>query len=109
MTTDTFRTAYGTLQKNAELLRTQREPDLDNLLEVVTQSVEAYRVCKSRIDAVEQALEQALSNASLTEVEGGSVPPGERSPARPAPASQAVKGSPTGFDDMDDMDDDIPF
>lgn len=94
MTTETFRTAYGTLQKNAELLRTQREPDLDNLLEVVTQSVAAYKVCKSRIDAVEQALEQALSGAGLAEGEVGGTRPAARPPVRPAPA---------------DDSDDIPF
>lgn len=86
MTTETFRTAYGTLQKNAELLRTQREPDLDNLLEVVTQSVAAYKVCKQRIDAVEQALEQALSGAGLAEGEGGATRLAARSAVRPAAA-----------------------
>lgn len=106
MTTETFRTAYGTLQKNAELLRTQREPDLDNLLEVVTQSVAAYKVCKQRIDAVEQALEQALSGVGLAEGEGGTTRPAARVPVRPASAPQAAKGTSTGFDEMDD---DIPF
>lgn len=106
MTADTFRTAYGTLQKNAELLRTQREPDLDNLLEVVTQSVAAYKVCKSRIDAVEQALEQALSGAGLAEADGSAPRSVSRPSAQSAHAPQAMKGSSTGFDDMDD---DIPF
>lgn len=84
MTTETFRTAYGTLQKNAELLRNQREPDLDTLLEVVTQSVAAYKVCKSRIDAVEQALEQALSGAGLAEGDGGASRAATRPQVRPA-------------------------
>lgn len=106
MTTETFRTAYGTLQKNAELLRNQREPDLDNLLEVVTQSVAAYKVCKQRIDAVEQALEQALSGAGLAEGEGGATRPAARAPVRPAPAPTAGNGGSTGFADMDD---DIKF
>jgi exodeoxyribonuclease VII small subunit len=102
MTAETFRTAYGTLQKNAELLRTQREPDLDNLLEVVTQSVAAYKVCKSRIDAVEQALEQALSSAGLGETESSGTRPSERQSAPPPAAQQANGGTPTDFSGMDD-------
>lgn len=101
MTTETFRTAYGTLQKNADLLRNQREPDLDNLLEVVTQSVAAYKVCKQRIDAVEQALEQALSGAGLAEGEAATRPVA-RPPVRPAPVPPTSQAGSTGFADMDD-------
>lgn len=60
-----FRDAYGVLQKHAETLRNQREPNIDDLLKIVTESVTAYQVCKQRIDAVEQALEQALGGAGL--------------------------------------------
>jgi exodeoxyribonuclease VII small subunit len=64
MTMTTFRDAYTVLQQHAETLRTQREPDIDNLLTIVTESVEAYKVCKARIDAVEKALAQALNGAN---------------------------------------------
>ena len=60
----TFREAYGVLQGHAETLRNQTEPNIDDLLAIVEESVSAYRVCKERIDAVEQALEKALNNAS---------------------------------------------
>ena len=60
MTEQTFKSAYAVLQRHAETLRTQREPNIDDLLTIVTESVDAYKVCKKRIDAVEQALEQAL-------------------------------------------------
>ena len=63
--TKTFRDAYATLQKHAQTLRSQQEPDIDNLTTIVSESVEAFRVCKERIDAVEKALEQALGNAEL--------------------------------------------
>jgi exodeoxyribonuclease VII small subunit len=56
----TFKEAYGTLQKHAATLRDQREPNIDDLLQVVTESVRAYKVCQERIDAVEKALEVAL-------------------------------------------------
>ena len=59
----TFRDAYATLQKHAQTLRTQQEPDIDNLTTIVTESVQAYKICKQRIDAVEKALEQALESA----------------------------------------------
>ena len=65
MSETSFREAYGVLQRPAETLRNQREPNIDDLLGIVTDSVEAYKVCKSRIDAVEQALEQALGGAGV--------------------------------------------
>ena len=52
MTEKTFREAYGVLQRHSETLRNQREPNIDDLLTIVTESVQAYQVCKARIDAV---------------------------------------------------------
>jgi exodeoxyribonuclease VII small subunit len=63
------------LQRHSESLRNQREPNIDDLLTIVTESVDAYKVCKERIDAVEKALEQALGGTS---VEQG------KPPAKPA-------------------------
>jgi exodeoxyribonuclease VII small subunit len=57
----TFKEAYGVLQRHAETLRTQREPNIDELLTIVSESMQAYLVCKARIDAVERALEAALA------------------------------------------------
>jgi exodeoxyribonuclease VII small subunit len=57
----TFKEAYGVLQKHAQTLREQREPNIDDLLQIVTESVDAYKVCQARIDAVEKALEATLS------------------------------------------------
>lgn len=56
----TFKEAYGILQGNAETLRNQREPNIDDLLEIVQGSVAAYKICSVRIDAVEAALKDAL-------------------------------------------------
>ena len=58
----TFREAYGVLQEHAETLREQTEPNIDDLLAIVTESVAAYKVCKERIDAVEKALQAALTD-----------------------------------------------
>jgi exodeoxyribonuclease VII small subunit len=63
MTQKTFKEAYGTLQQHAQTLRDQQEPNIDDLLNIVTESVVAYKVCQTRIDAVEKALEKALSSA----------------------------------------------
>lgn len=115
----TFKEAYGVLQGHAETLRNQAEPNIDDLLSIVEESVSAYRVCKQRIDAVEKALEKALTDIGADEAprssgeEGGertvAVPrtsraaaPASAGPAR-APAAQKPS---SGFDDMDD---DIPF
>ena len=50
------------LQQHAQTLREQTEPNIDDLLTIVTESVAAYKVCQTRIDAVEKALEKALEN-----------------------------------------------
>ncbi len=64
MKAKTFRQAYGVLQRHAQTLREQDEPDLDQLLTLVTESVSAYRVCQQRIAAVEQALDKALAGVN---------------------------------------------
>ena len=94
MSKETFRAAYGVLQRHAETLRNQREPNIDDLLKIVTESVDAYKVCQVRIAAVERALEQALGGAGV-EPGGSGTGGGEGKGARPAAA--------------DAGDDDIPF
>jgi exodeoxyribonuclease VII small subunit len=69
MTTKTFKEAYSVLQGHAQTLREQQEPNIDDLLKIVTESVDAYQVCKERIDAVEKALDKALNNVG-TAVKG---------------------------------------
>ena len=39
------------------------EPNIDDLLSIVEESVATYKVCQARIDAVEAALEKALNSA----------------------------------------------
>ena len=90
----TFKESYGVLQRHAQTLRTQTEPNIDDLLSIVEESVAAYKVCQERIDAVEQALEKALLNAQ--QQSGG--PKAQKPGAKESADSQAV-----------DFDDDIPF
>lgn len=63
--TTTFKDAYGGMQKHADTLRNQREPNIDDLLNIVTESVAAYKTCKERIDAVEKALDASLADHGL--------------------------------------------
>jgi exodeoxyribonuclease VII small subunit len=58
-----FKEAYGVLQKHAHTLREQTEPNIDDLLQIVEESVSAYKHCQARIDAVEKALDKALGVA----------------------------------------------
>jgi exodeoxyribonuclease VII small subunit len=84
------------LQQHAQTLRNQSEPNIDDLLTIVTESVDAYKVCQQRIDAVEKALEKALGESGAGANEA-------RSQAKAAvPASSP---SPIADDDADD----IPF
>lgn len=68
MSAQSFKEAYNTLQKHAETLRNQQEPNIDDLLTIVNESVAAYNVCKERIDAVESAMEKAFSRVQEEEI-----------------------------------------
>ena len=88
----TFKEAFTTLQRHAQTLRSQQEPDIDNLTRIVSESVAAFRVCKERIDAVEKALEQALGTAD-----------GE------SPSQALAQLPPASGRGSSDSDDDVPF
>jgi exodeoxyribonuclease VII small subunit len=78
----TFKEAYAVLQKHAQTLRSQQEPDIDNLTTIVSESLAAHKVCKERIDAVEKALEQSLGSA---QIEGGDAGAGQNPASRSSP------------------------
>ncbi|MEQ1161380.1 exodeoxyribonuclease VII small subunit [Acinetobacter calcoaceticus] len=56
----TFKDGHDILKKNAELLESQESPDIDNLMKIVEESINAYKACKSRIEAVQQALDETF-------------------------------------------------
>jgi exodeoxyribonuclease VII small subunit len=70
-------------------------------LTIVTESVDAYKVCQQRIDAVEKALEKALGESGA----GAKDARGPVKPAAPAPAP----GPASAADFVPDDADDIPF
>ncbi len=55
-----FKEGYEILKRNAELLDAQQEPDIDNLMKIVEESMAAYKACKARVDAVQQALDETF-------------------------------------------------
>ena len=55
-----FKQGYEILKRNAELLELQEEPDIDNLMKLVEESMIAFKACKSRVDAVQQALNETF-------------------------------------------------
>ncbi|KYQ82817.1 exodeoxyribonuclease VII [Acinetobacter sp. NRRL B-65365] len=57
-----FKDGYALLKKNAELLEAQEQPDIDNLMKIVEESMMAYKACKSRVDAVQQALNETFKD-----------------------------------------------
>jgi exodeoxyribonuclease VII small subunit len=110
MTQRTFKDAYGVLQKHAETLRDQHEPNIDDLLTIVTESVEAYKVCKERIDAVEAALKAALDGVGTAPHAAPAAPGSQASSTqarRASPVSRADPAEPPLSAEAED--DDIPF
>lgn len=57
-----YKSAYHTLKTNAERLQSREEIDIDELVEIVEQSLLAYKLCQTRIQAVETALNQAFGD-----------------------------------------------
>lgn len=56
-----FKQGYDILKRNAELLESQEEPDIDNLMKIVEESMDAFKACKSRVDSVQQALNETFN------------------------------------------------
>jgi len=57
-----FQEGYNILKKNAELLESQQELDIDNLMKIVEESMQAYKACKSRVEAVQDALNETFKD-----------------------------------------------
>ena len=59
----TFKEAFSILKRNAEKLDNQTEPDIDQLMAIVQESMQAYKTAKNRIDAVQDALKATFNDA----------------------------------------------
>lgn len=58
--TQDFKTAYDILQKNVQTLQSSTAPNIDELMNIVEESISAYKVCQNRIEAVEKALNEVF-------------------------------------------------
>ncbi|OAU94434.1 exodeoxyribonuclease VII small subunit [Moraxella catarrhalis] len=64
-TPENFKDAYHILKTNTDKLEQSQTLDIDNLVTIVEESLAAYRICQSRIEAVEQALQSAFEQAEV--------------------------------------------
>ena len=55
-----FTHSYDTLKTIAETLRNQREPNVDELIPMLEEATKAYKICKSRLESVQLALQEYL-------------------------------------------------
>ncbi len=55
-----FNDNYNKLKSISEDLRSQEEPDIDKMVEMVKTASEAYENCKKRLDDVQKAIEAYL-------------------------------------------------
>lgn len=58
--TQDFKTAYDILQKNVQTLQSSTDPNIDELMNIIEESISAYKVCQNRIEAVEKALNEVF-------------------------------------------------
>jgi exodeoxyribonuclease VII small subunit len=56
--TETFKQHYDNLRTIAEKMRSQQEPDIDQLIPMVDSALGSYKVCKDRLDAVKKLLDE---------------------------------------------------
>lgn len=55
---------YKILKETADWLSRQQEPKIDELVPKVEKAMQAYRLCKERLDSVQQTLGQYLRSDS---------------------------------------------
>lgn len=107
---ESFNDAFQVLQRNAETLRRQTEPDIDRLVPLVEESLQAYAICKQRLEAVRQALEAHLGPEPDHGDAAATLPfPTEET----TPAARSTPAAPPATPDWPaggaDFDDGIPF
>ena len=56
--TETFKKNYDNLRSIAEQMRSQQEPDIDQLIPQVDSALASYKVCKDRLDTVKKLLDE---------------------------------------------------
>jgi exodeoxyribonuclease VII small subunit len=95
-----FNKNYKVLKDTADWLSQQKEPDIDQLVPKVEMAMQAYKVCKTRLDAVKATLSQYFEADVATE--DGTAPNGDGKPSAPRRPTTPV-------DSPDEEGEDIPF
>ena len=94
---DSFDQAYAVLKRNADFLSSQQEPGIDRLLPLVEESMQAYSICKARLEAIQQALAQ-IENVGSPFLDIGVVHLGEDIRIFPDGGTQSTRCPITGID-----------
>lgn len=61
-----YNEAYAVLKKNADLLQSAKDPDIDALVPLVEESMAAYKICTARLTAVREALAEHIKPGAPT-------------------------------------------
>jgi len=77
-----FNKNYRLLKETADWLSKQEEPDIDQLVPKVERAMQAYRICKDRLDRVKETLGQYLQGDAPQAGDGGPETVGDGSPMR---------------------------
>jgi exodeoxyribonuclease VII small subunit len=62
-----FNKNYKVLKETADWLSGQKEPDIDQLVPKVEKAMQAYRICKDRLDKVQATLGQYFEKDTSSE------------------------------------------
>ncbi len=65
-----FNKNYRVLKDTADWLSKQEEPDIDQLVPKVERAMQAYRICKDRLDKVKETLGQYLQGDNAQPADG---------------------------------------
>jgi exodeoxyribonuclease VII small subunit len=58
--TASFKASFQKLKSIAEQLKNQAEPNIDELIPQIEQAMQAYKICKDRLDHVSATLKNML-------------------------------------------------
>ena len=91
-----FNKNYRVLKETADWLSKQEEPDIDQLVPKVERAMQAYRICKDRLDRVKETLGQYLQDDNPKAGEGRpeAEVDGLASPSRTSSTGRDRLGSP---------------
>jgi exodeoxyribonuclease VII small subunit len=62
---ENFKENYEILNEIAKKLRTQEKPNIDELVPMMEQATQAYKLCKQRLESVKLALKEHLDKEEV--------------------------------------------